>query len=170
MIKSLVVAVAHNNAIGGNNTLLWHLPNDLRFFKNLTWGMPIIMGRKTFESIAGKPLPGRLNIVVTKDKNNIKAIEGISIVCSLEEAYLVAEASDCREAFVIGGGDIYQQSIQEADRLYITSVDASFETATVFFPDIDTSIFQKVASMQGVKDEKNTYAHQFETWERVNKS
>ncbi len=169
MIISLVVAVAHNNAIGGNNTLLWHLPNDLRFFKNLTWGMPIIMGRKTFESIAGKPLPGRLNIVVTRDAGNVRPMEGISIVSSLEEAYQVAESADCKEVFVIGGGDIYQQSIAGADKLYITRVDAAFESATVFFPDIDTTVFQQVASIQGVKDEKNTYAHQFETWERLKK-
>ena len=167
MLISLVVAVAHHNAIGGNNTLLWHLPNDLRFFKNLTWGMPIIMGRKTFESIAGKPLPGRLNIVVTRDATKLASVEGIIVVSTLTEAYQVAKDADCNEAFVIGGGEIYNQSIGHADKLYVTRVDAHFQEATVFFPDINTDLFLCVSVKEGLKDEKNPFAHSFEIWERI---
>lgn len=169
MLISLVVAVANENAIGGNNTLLWHLPNDLRFFKNLTWGMPIIMGRKTFESIAGKPLPGRFNIVVTRDVSSMNHVEGITLVSSLEEAYQVAGDADCKEAFVIGGGEIYQQSLEHASRIYITRVDASFPAATVFFPEMDASVFHRTALVEGIKNEKNAFAHCFETWEKITK-
>lgn len=169
MLISLVVAIAKYNAIGGNNSLLWHLPNDLRFFKNITWGMPIIMGRKTFESIAGKPLPGRLNIVVTHDVNSMQGKEGIVVVSSLEDAYRVAENADCKEAFVIGGGEIYRQSLVQANKLYITVVDAAFPEATVFFPEVDYASFQRTSVVEGVKDEKNIYSHRFEIWTRENK-
>ena len=169
MIISLVVAVADNNAIGGNNKLLWHLPNDLKFFKNITWGMPIIMGRKTFVSIAGKPLPGRINIVVTRMPSEIKEQENLWVVSTLEQAFERAKETDCKEVFVIGGGEIYRQSISNADKIYLTRVHAGFPEATVFFSDIDGDIFNLVDAVEMQKDEKHLFDYTFETWERRNK-
>jgi len=169
MIVSLVVAVAEKNAIGGNNSLLWHLPNDLKFFKNITWGMPIIMGRKTFISIAGKPLPGRINIVVTRQPSMIEETNNLWVVKSLEEAYKRAVETDCKEVFVIGGGEIYEQSISTADKIYLTRVHSSFPEATVFFSKIDQDQFRLTSSAEMQQDEKHAYRYAFETWERVPK-
>jgi dihydrofolate reductase len=169
MIVSLVVAVAEENAIGGNNSLLWHLPNDLRFFKNITWGMPIIMGRKTFISIAGKPLPGRINIVVTRQPSLIEETQNLWVVKSLEDAYKRAAETDCKEVFVIGGGEIYEQSIPTADKIYLTRVHGSFPEATVFFSKIDQDQFRLTSSAEMLQDEKHAYSYAFETWERVSK-
>jgi dihydrofolate reductase len=166
MIVSLVVAVAEKNAIGGNNSLLWHLPNDLKFFKNITWGMPIIMGRKTFISIAGKPLPGRVNIVVTREPSLIEETHNLWVVKSLEDAYKRAAETDCKEVFVIGGGEIYEQSISTADKIYLTRVHASFPEATVFFSKIDQDQFRLTHSREMEQDEKHAFGYAFETWER----
>jgi len=167
MIISLVVALAEDNAIGANNKLLWHLPNDLKFFKNLTWGMPIIMGRKTFVSIAGKPLPGRINIVITRDKNSLPSQENLWVVSSLEEAIERATETDCNEVFVIGGGEIYNQSISIADKIYLTRVDGSFREATVFFPKLDEAKFKLIDTVSMHKDEKHLFGYSFETWEKI---
>src|SRR4030095_12027682 len=105
MILSQVVAAADNNAIGKNNQLLWTLPNDMKFFKNTTWGMPVIMGRKTFDSL-GKPLAGRTNIVITRQEN--WQAPGTQVVKTLEGALAAAADTDAKEAFVIGGGEIYK--------------------------------------------------------------
>ena len=167
MIISLVVALAKDNAIGANNKLLWHLPNDLKFFKNLTWGMPIIMGRKTFVSIAGKPLPGRINIVITRDKSSLPAQENLWVVSSVEEAIEKASETDCNEAFIIGGGEIYNQSISIADKIYLTRVDGNFMEATVFFPKLDEADFKLIDSVTMHKDEKHLFGYSFETWEKI---
>src|SRR5687768_9858936 len=106
MLISLVVAVSENNVIGKDNQLLWHLPNDMKFFKNITWAMPVIMGRKTFESM-GKPLKGRTNIVVTR-KEGLK-VEGVITANGLNEAIQAAHETDAKEVFIIGGGEIYKQ-------------------------------------------------------------
>ena len=167
MIISLVVAFAKDNAIGANNKLLWHLPNDLKFFKNLTWGMPIIMGRKTFVSIAGKPLPGRINIVITRDKSSLPVQENLWVVSSIEDAIEKASETDCNEAFIIGGGEIYKQSISIANKIYLTRVDAVFSDATVFFPILDEKSFQLIDSVPMEKDEKHSFPYTFETWEKI---
>ena len=167
MIISLVVALAKDNAIGANNKLLWHLPNDLKFFKNLTWGMPIIMGRKTFVSIAGKPLPGRINIVITRNKSSLPPQENLWVVSSLEEAIERATDTDCNEVFVIGGGEIYNQTISIADKIYSTRVDGSFSEATVFFPTIDETNFQLIDVVSMEKDEKHAFGYTFETWKKI---
>ena len=133
MTISLVVAASENNAIGKNNQLLWHLPNDLKFFKNTTWGMVVIMGRKTYESV-NKPLPGRINIVITR-LAGWKA-DGVITAVDLNDSIQKAEATNCKEIFVIGGGEIYKQSILVADKIYITRVHATLEGDT-FFPVID---------------------------------
>ncbi|HSB94246.1 MAG TPA: dihydrofolate reductase, partial [Flavitalea sp.] len=130
---SLVVAVSENHVIGKDNQLLWSLPNDMKFFKNTTWGMPVIMGRKTFESL-GKPLPGRTNIVITS-KPDWQA-PGTITVSSLDEAIHAAEETDAKEVFVIGGGQVYKQSMPVANRIYYTRVHTSVEGDT-FFPEID---------------------------------
>ena len=167
MIISLVVAFAKDNAIGANNKLLWHLPNDLKFFKNLTWGMPIIMGRKTFVSIAGKPLPGRINIVITRDKSSLPVQENLWVVSSIEDAIEKASETDCNEAFIIGGGEIYKQSISIANKIYLTRVDAVFSDATVFFPILDEKSFQLIDSVPMEKDEKHSFCYTFETWGKI---
>jgi dihydrofolate reductase len=169
MIVSLVVAVAEENAIGGDNKLLWHLPNDLKFFKNITWGMPIIMGRKTFNSIAGKPLPGRVNIVVTRQPEQIQPTKNLWVVGGLAEAFEKAAETDCKEVFVIGGGEIYNQAMLKADKIYLTRVHGSFPVATVFFSAIKPAEFNMTAVLKMEADEKHAYSYDFETWERINK-
>ena len=164
---SLVVAASENNAIGLDNALLWKLPNDMRFFKNLTWGMPVIMGRKTFESMASKPLPGRINIVISRSPETLPVQENLWPASSLEHALELARSSDCREAFVIGGGDIYKQSITMADRIYMTRVHAIYPDADTFFPAIDESLFRIENSVDMPADEKHAKAYRFETWQRV---
>ena len=167
MIISLVVAASENNAIGMDNALLWKLPNDMKFFKNLTWGMPVIMGRKTFESMASKPLPGRINIVISRNPGILPSLENVWPASSLENALDLARSSDCLEAFVIGGGDIYRQCIEMADRIYITRVHASYPDADTFFPDIDESFFRIENAIDMSSDEKHAHAYRFETWQRV---
>jgi len=164
---SLVVAASENNAIGQDNALLWKLPNDMKFFKNLTWGMPVIMGRKTFESMGSKPLPGRINIVISRTPASLPSMDNVWPANSLENALALARSSDCREAFVIGGGDIYRQSIAMADRIYMTRVHASYPDADTFFPAIDESDFRIDHAVDMPADEKHAQAYRFETWQRV---
>lgn len=161
MIISLVVAAAENNAIGKNNQLLWHLPNDLKFFKNTTWGMPVIMGRKTFESV-NKPLPGRFNIVITR-KTDWKA-DGVIVTADLNDAIAKAAETSCKEAFVIGGGEIYKQAMDIANNIYITRVHAVIEDADTFFPAIDESKWMLVDNEDFESDLKHRYAYSFQKW------
>ncbi|MES2330479.1 MAG: dihydrofolate reductase [Bacteroidota bacterium] len=162
MLISLVVAASTNNVIGKNNQLLWSLPNDMKFFKNITWAMPVLMGRKTFESL-GKPLPGRLNIVITR-QNDWKP-EGATIVHSLEDAISSASAAHYKEAFVIGGGEIFKESMAVADRIYMTRVDAELE-GDAFFPAIDTTKWTLVSEDSRTADAKHAYAYHFQVWEK----
>ena len=118
MQKNIIVAVSDNNAIGRNNELLWHISEDLRFFRRSTTGCPIIMGRKTFESI-GRPLPMRVNIVVSR---SYKTGEEVAVVPSLEEAFKLAEETNLERCFVIGGGQVYAQALPLVDRLVVTHV------------------------------------------------
>ena len=157
MEKCLIVAIADNNAIGRNNELLWHISEDLKFFKRTTMGCPVIMGRKTFESI-GRPLPKRLNVVVSR--RGFDAPEGVAVVGSLEEAYGYVErtVSDAlagaapasasvtsdqigiHRLFIMGGGQIYAQALPDMDRLIITHVHTVIEDADTFFPAIDPAV------------------------------
>ena len=159
---TIVVAMAKNNAIGKDNQLLWHLPSDLKHFKELTSGHPIIMGRKTFESI-GKPLPNRTNIVISRKKDWFQ--EGILIVGSIKEAVKFAKKID-EEVFVIGGGNIYEQTIDLADKLEVTLVDAELGADT-FFPKINEKVWQKTNEEYHQKDEKNEFDFCFQTFERI---
>ncbi len=164
MILSLVVAASTNNAIGLNNQLLWRLPNDMKFFKNTTWAMPVIMGRKTFESMGSKPLQGRLNIIITRQLG-WKA-EGTTVVHSLGEAAKAASELDYKEAFVIGGGEIYNVAMFVAEKIYITRVDAVMDGDT-FFPEIDTEEWIMISETSFLPDEKHLYAYHFQVWEKV---
>jgi dihydrofolate reductase len=163
MIISLVVAAANNNAIGKDNKLLWHLPNDLKYFKNVTWGMPVIMGRKTYESF-GKPLAGRKNIVITRQAK-WKA-EGTVVVKSLEDALFLVSEMDVKEAMVIGGGEIYRMAFEKSRRIYLTRVDAEPEGDT-FFPAIDPKIWKLVRQKDHSADEKHQFAYSFQVWEKI---
>ena len=165
MLISLVVAASTNNAIGLNNKLLWHLPNDLKFFKNITWALPVIMGRKTFDALAGKPLNGRFNIVITRQENF--SASGITVVASIGEAIKLAESAGYKEVNVIGGGEIYHQAIEIADRIYLTRVDAVL-TGDTYFPVIDAELWKQTAETSFPKDEKHAYPYHFQVWEKIN--
>lgn len=163
MIVSLVAAASENNAIGRNNRLLWHLPNDMKFFKGVTWGMPVVMGRKTFESMSGKPLQGRLNIVITRQPD--WHVGGVITVHSLDEAIAAASSADYKELFVIGGGEIYREAITKADKLYLTRVHTVIE-GDAFFPVIDEQDWRLVKDERFETDQKHAYPYSFQLWER----
>lgn len=158
---TIIAAIGKNNELGKDNQLLWHLPADLKHFKNLTSGHPIIMGRKTYESI-GKPLPNRTNIVVSRKENWFE--EGILIVPSLKDAIKHAKKIN-ENIFIIGGGEIYRHTIDMADRLKITQVNHQTE-ADVFFPKIDEKNWIKTDEIHYPKDENHAYDFYFQTWER----
>ncbi len=162
---SILVAAASNNSIGKNNQLLWHLPNDLKFFKNTTWGGVVIMGRKTFESV-NKPLPGRLNIVITRQKN--WQAENVTTAGSLDEAVEKAKKLHYKEIFIIGGGEIYKEALPKTDKIYLTRVNAEIEGDT-FFPAINNKEWKLTSQNDFKIDEKHAYDYSFEVWERVEK-
>ena len=153
MTLSLIAAIGKNNELGKNNSLLWNLPKDMEHFRETTRGHAVIMGRKTFESI-GKPLPNRRNIIITRD--TAYSHEDIEVVHSVSEALSLFGKSD-EEVFVIGGAEIYIQAITKANKLYITSVDASFHDADTFFPFIDENVWKKVKSIKHPKDAIHSY-------------
>lgn len=162
MTVSIIVAIGENNAIGKNNQLLWHMPADLKYFKRITSGRPIIMGRKTFESV-GKPLPNRRNIVVTRQ--DIK-IEGCEVVKSIDEGIALCKGED--EVFIGGGAEIYRLAMDKTDRIYLTIIHQSFDADT-FFPGIDFSQWVETAHEDHEPDEKNKFAYSFVTLERKSK-
>ena len=162
MIISLVVAAAENNAIGKDNRLLWSLPNDLKYFKNVTWGMAVIMGRKTYESF-NKLLPGRVIIVITRQKD-WKA-DGAITVNTLEAAIAKAKKENFKEVFIIGGGEIYKQSMSIANKIYMTRVHANFDADT-FFPVINVRKWKLISNEDCTKDSKHAYDYSFQLWEK----
>jgi len=162
VILSLLLAADENNVIGKDNKLPWHLPNDLKYFKNQTWGMPILMGRKTFESI-GKPLQGRKSIVITRSKD--WKHEGVEVVHSVEEAIEKAKAFDVKEIFVIGGSEIFNTSFDKANRIYLTRIHHRFDGDS-YFPEVHTDKWDLVSQRFCAADEKNPYPHTFQVWER----
>ena len=163
MITNLVVAAAENNVIGKNNKLLWHLPNDMAFFKNTTWGMPVIMGRKTFESL-GKPLKGRTNIVITGNKN-FSPDKDVIVAGSIQSAISESEKTDAKECYVIGGGEVYRLSLPIAHRIYLTRVHTTIEGDT-FFPSIQEKDWQLVNSTTFAADSRHKFSYSFEIWQR----
>ena len=158
---AMIAAVAENNAIGINNKMPWYLPGDLRYFKAVTMGKPIIMGRKTFDSLR-KPLPGRTNIVITRDQD--WQHEGVKVVHSLDEALALAEdialINGNEEVMVIGGAQIYVQALDKADRLYLTRVYQSFE-GDAFFPEINEDEWLETArqDMQSEDEDPLTFSY-----------
>ena len=200
MIISLIVAATTNNVIGKDNRLLWHLPNDMKFFKNTTWGMPVIMGRKTFEALAGEPLPGRFNFVITRQadwrpsraavgpngdaedmrgrdaaskrdaedaagKATMTRRQTVEVAHDLGSALQLAAATDCREAFVIGGGQVYAEAMPIADRIYLTRIHTVLEGDT-WFPVIDENEWRMVSNQDFQPDEKHANAYSFQLWQR----
>ena len=163
MIISLVVAASDNNVIGKDNKLLWHLPKDMKFFKNVTWGMPVVMGRKTFGSIGNKPLPGRKNIVITRQPG--WNAEGVSVVDSVDAAAELAAGLNYKEIFIIGGGQIYMIAFDRANKIYMTRVRAELEGDT-YFPVIEKDDWTLVSKTDNPADEKHAYAFSFQLWEK----
>ena len=158
---TIIVAVAENNAIGKDNQLLWHLSDDLKRFKSLTSGHHIIMGRKTFESFP-KPLPNRTHVVITKQED-YKVPHGIIVVNSLKDALDVAKEDN--QPFIIGGGEIYNQSLEVANKIELTRVHHNFEADT-FFPKIDNSIWKETSNVYHKKDDKNEFDYSFISYTR----
>jgi len=161
----MIAAAAENNALGKDNDLLWHLPDDFKRFKKLTTGHKIIMGRKTFESFP-KPLPNRTHIIITRDKHYTVPFEDCIIVHALEEALKLIENEN---AFIIGGGEIYEQGESFSNRIELTRVHDTFDADT-FFPEIDTAYWELVSEKYHPKDEKHKHAFTYLTYERISDS
>ena len=158
MKKCIIVAIADNNAIGKDNALLWHISEDLKFFRSTTVGCPVIMGRKTYESI-GRPLPKRLNIIVSR--KGYDAPEGVVVVDSIEKGYEIAQEQGAEKCFVIGGGQIYAQAMQIADEMLITHVHTVIEEADTFFPQIDPTIWTVAERSELKTDPESGYTFEF---------
>lgn len=190
MKKNIIAAVADNGAIGKDNSLLWHILEDLKYFKSVTLGSPVIMGRRTFESI-GRPLPKRTNIVVTRcgrmtaaDGSCVPFPDGVLAAGSLEEAFAMASmpvvrnlAEPCLKVsgeeqpseascFVIGGGEIYRQAMPLADSLYVTEVHTSIEDADTFFPEIDAAAWSEISRSEVHTDQETGYTFEFVVYRR----
>ncbi len=159
---SIIVAIADNNAIGRNNQLLWHISEDLRYFKRITGGHTIIMGRKTWESI-GKALPNRRNIVISR---TLKSNESIEVYSSIEDA-LSASGQLEEEVFIIGGGELYKEMLPYADRLYITYVHTSVDNADTFFPVLDLSVWKEISRESYSSGEKFGHPFEFVVFDRA---
>jgi len=162
VIISLIVAAAQNNVIGKNNTMPWHLPDDLKHFRTLTDGHVIIMGRKCFESI-GKPLPNRRNIIITRDQTY--EAPGCEVSSSYDEAVMFAGKDHPQEIFVIGGGEIYKLAMKSANRIYMTRVHADID-GDIYFPEIDPALWKETEREEHLADERHPYPFSFETFER----
>ena len=153
----MIVAVAENNAIGRENALLWHISEDMRFFRRTTVGCPVIMGRKTYESI-GRPLPQRINIMISRGN---EVPDGVELVHSLEEAFALAETTNLERCFVMGGGQIYAQAIDKVDCLYVTHVHTEIEDADTFFPSIDPELWKVAERSEMHHDEETGFDFEF---------
>ncbi|MFW0716623.1 dihydrofolate reductase [Pedobacter sp. N23S346] len=158
---SIAVATGENREIGKNNQLLWHMPADLKFFKQTTSGHTIIMGRKTFDSV-GRPLPNRRNIVISRDAS--LKIEGVEVVNSFEEALEITKKEE-KPVFIVGGAEIYRQALPKTDLLYLTTIHHQFDADT-FFPEINRNEWDVVSSDSHKADEKNKYDYTFEVLKR----
>ena len=159
---SFIVAAAENNVIGKDNQLPWHLPSDMKYFKNQTWGMTVIMGRKSLESL-GKPLQGRKNIVVTRNKDWKQ--EGTEVAHSINEAIDLAKETGVNEIFIIGGAEIFKEAMPVANRIYLTRIHHHFD-GDAYFPEVSDAEWTLVQSCFCDADEKNQYPHTFQVWER----
>lgn len=157
LTKSIIVAIDENNAIGKDNNLLCHLPNDLKHFKTTTSGHTVIMGRKTFESLPNGALPNRRNIVLTRNKD--LKIDGVEVCISIDEAIELCKEEE--EIFFIGGADVYESVLGIVDKLYVTEIHNKFEGADAFFPEIESKDWEETSRIENFPDEKNFYSHSF---------
>jgi len=164
MILSFIAAIDENNAIGKGNQLPWHLPEDLKFFKRTTLGKPVLMGRKSYESL-GKPLPGRLNIVISKQ--DLQLPEGVLLYNDLQTAIERLQQEPTDEGFIIGGGQIFTQAMGLADKMYLTRVHTVIEGADAFFPEIDHTHWKMIHEQAHRADEKHKYDFTFQQYERI---
>ena len=162
MTITLIAAVAENNALGKDNQMIWHLPDDFKRFKQLTTGHHIIMGRKTFESLPGM-LPNRTHVIITRQKDYKH--EGCIVVNSLDAALEACPQDE--EVFIIGGGEIYKQAIDIADKIELTQVYGTSPDADAFFPEIDKAKWKLVEEVYHPVDEKHKYEFSFQTFERI---
>ncbi|MCW8901014.1 MAG: type 3 dihydrofolate reductase [Gammaproteobacteria bacterium] len=153
---SMIAAMTEDRVIGIKNTLPWKLPNDMKWFRQNTMGKPIVMGRKTFESFGAKALPGRTNIIISRDES-YQASDSI-VVHSIDEA--LKAAGDVEEVMIIGGASFYEQMLPKADRLYLTFVHAEIQ-GDAWFPEINNNDWNKTETIKHKKDDKNQYAHSF---------
>ena len=160
---SIIVAKAKNNIIGKDNKIIWHLPEDLKHFKNITTGHTIIMGRKTFESL-GRVLPNRKHIIFSNNPSFNVNDENVKVVHSLLEIQDLIEGKE--EAFVIGGAMIYNFLMPYVKKMYVTEIDKEFEGDT-FFPKIDDNMWKEISREKGIKDDKNNLDYYFVTYERI---
>ncbi len=158
---AIVVAASENNVIGKDNQLIWHLPADLRYFKNLTMGHPILMGRKTYESI-GKPLPGRTTVIITRQHD--LQMPGCIVTNSLDEAIAEAQKLD-QDVYIIGGAEIYRQAISKADTIYLTRLHHHFD-GDAYFSELAEGDWETINTDKHEPDEKNKYSYSFITMKR----
>ena len=166
---SLIAAIGKNNELGKGNSLLWHMPADMKYFREKTAGHPVVMGRKTFESI-GRSLPNRRNVVITRDADYKK--RSMPLTAEVEVVHSLAGAFDLfpnknEEIFVIGGAEIYKQSLNLADKLYITHIDMKDKDADAFFPEIIPVVWNEVSHKEHEKDAKNPFNYTFSIYERI---
>lgn len=165
---AIFVAVSRNGVIGRDGDLPWRLSTDLKRFKAMTLGKPVVLGRKTLDSFGGKPLAGRPHVVVTRNAD--LDVAGVTLAGSLEEAIAVAQQiaaeTGAEEVGILGGGEIYAQAIGRADRLYVTHVEADIEDGEAFFPDIDPAVFEKQEEVSVPAGEKDSYATRFAVYSR----
>ena len=159
---ALIAAMANNNVIGKDNDMPWHLPDDLKFFKSKTVGKPVIMGRKTFESIGSRPLPNRPNFVVSR--NSDLKLEGVEVFSSVDD--VLATLSNVDEVIIMGGGQLYKEMLPRADRLYLTLIDAEIEGDT-FFPNWQALAWNPLEKVRHEADERHAYAFDFVTMDRA---
>ncbi|MEO7801744.1 MAG: dihydrofolate reductase [Ginsengibacter sp.] len=160
-----MVAASTNNVIGKNNQLPWKLPNDFKYFKNKTWGLTVIMGRKTYESLQ-KPLPGRYNIVITKNED--WSAEGVTVAHTLQDGLSKAKETDCKKVFIIGGAEIFKQTINTVDTIYITRVEGEFE-GDAFYPALNFDEWEMISEDEHQMDEKHAYNYAFQIWKKKDK-
>jgi len=163
MIVSAIVAISKNRVIGRDNEIPWHLSGDMKFFKRTTMDHHVIMGRKTFMSM-GRPLPKRTNIVITRDLYFVAS--GCIIARSIEEALEIAFDNEETEAFIIGGGEIYQQSLRYWDKIYLTEVDVEIPDGEIFFPELNLDEWRTLSTDKFPADENNDHAYKIKVLER----
>jgi dihydrofolate reductase len=166
MKLSIIVAATENNAIGKHNQMLWNLPEDMRFFKNTTWGFPLIMGRKTFEALGNIPLAGRFNIVISRQPGYTTGNPDVQKADSLMKALELARRTDAKQAFIGGGGQIYKESLLLCDTIYMTRVFTHLD-GDAFFPIIPEDVFQLTHSKKVPADDKHAYAMDFQIWTKT---